>query len=258
MALDLDLLGDLRARPLRAGERFSHVTAARAYGLPLPSSADTRIHVTAATDGAQSRRSSTVGHRDSGSPITTLLGVPLSGPERTFIELGRMLHPDALVAVGDHLVHAPRIRESGRPWTTTDRIEEACREQRAGVVNARRALELVRPGVESPTETALRLLLLRAGLPEPTCGYELRSPTRAVGWFDLGWPERRALGEYDGDQHRTSTEQYEKDIRRFDQAAELGWQVVRVRADGMRQANRSTTVARFRAALRASTPDGRP
>jgi very-short-patch-repair endonuclease len=41
------------------------------------------------------------------------------------------------------------------------------------------------------------------------------------------------IAEYDGDIHRTSTRQYERDIGRFDAAAELGWRVVRVRKRGV-------------------------
>jgi hypothetical protein len=83
-------------------------------------------------------------------------------------------------------------------------------------------------------ETRLRLLLAASGLPEPVCGYELRDEgRRSVGWFDLAWPEYRVIAEYDGDGHRVSTEQYDKDITRFDRADELGWKVVRVRSRGV-------------------------
>ncbi len=104
----------------------------------------------------------------------------------------------------------------------------------------------MRVGVESPRETRLRLLLMRANLPEPVCGYDLRDRGgKRIGWFDLAWPDHRVLGEYDGDQHRISTEQYEKDVRRFDLAADEGWRTIRVRAAGLRREGRRDTVARF-------------
>ena len=99
---------------------------------------------------------------------------------------------------------------------------------------ARRALGRVRSGVESPRETELRLLLEDAGLPRAECGYQLHDAQgQAVGWFDLAWPQWRTIAEYDGDQHRTSTRQYELDISRFDRAAEADWRVVRVRNSGL-------------------------
>lgn len=98
-------------------------------------------------------------------------------------------------------------------------------------------------------ETRLRLLLQDAGIPEPRCGFELRTRRgRRIGWFDLAWPDRRVIAEYDGDQHRTSTEQYERDIRRFDEAADEGWRVIRVRRAGILR-RPSDTVARVRRAL---------
>ena len=115
---------------------------------------------------------------------------------------------------------------------------------------ARRALALVRGGVESPKETELRLLALSAGFPEPTCGYQLLWPSgREIGWFDLAWPEWHVIAEYDGDQHRRSTRQYDRDISRFDNAAEADWRVVRVRSAGL-EAHRDETVARLARALK--------
>lgn len=93
-------------------------------------------------------------------------------------------------------------------------------------------------------ETALRLILADAGLPEPECGY----PLSGIGWLDLAWPEYRVLAEYDGDQHRTSTGQYERDILRFDLAADLDWRVIRVRKRGV-LVDPDATVRRVTAAL---------
>lgn len=114
---------------------------------------------------------------------------------------------------------------------------------------ARSAADLVRAGAESPFETLLRLLILDAGLPEPECGFELRDGGgRWIGWFDLAWPRWRVIAEYDGDQHRTSTRQYERDISRFDRADEAGWKVVRVRQRGI-LVDRGTTRRRISEAL---------
>jgi len=245
--LDLDAI---RWLPLRDGERFSHSTAARLYGIPLPASIGSELHVASLAVRGQARRKDVVGHRD-GAAMTHLGTTPLSSPERTFIELGTMLGVDDLLAAGDHLIHSPRRPVRGRPWTTIERLEAACQASSWGVTTARKALPWIRTGVESAKETELRLLLVRAGLPEPMCGYEVRdSSNRWIGWFDLAWPEHRVLGEYDGDQHRTSTTQYDKDIRRFDLATEAGWRVIRVRASGLARSGRTETLRRFRLALR--------
>jgi len=217
--------------------------------VPLPLDADQRTHISAPPNASHARGEGVVGHRDDGAAIE-VDGLRVSAPEHLFLELARDLRLDDLVAVGDHLIHIPRLRAGRRPWTTIDRLREAAIGPHRRVRLARHALELVRPGVESPQETRLRLLLGRAGLPEARCGYELvGSDGRRIGWFDLAWPEQRVLGEYDGDQHRTSTAQYDKDIRRFDLAADDDWRVIRVRASGLRTAGRAETVARFVRAL---------
>ncbi|MCU1440887.1 MAG: hypothetical protein JWP85_1884 [Rhodoglobus sp.] len=98
-------------------------------------------------------------------------------------------------------------------------------------------------------ETRLRILLEDAGLPRPECGFELLDDCgRAIGWFDLAWPDFRVIAEYDGDQHRTSTRQYERDISRFDAAADADWRVIRVRGSGI-LVSPDTTVDRVRRAL---------
>jgi very-short-patch-repair endonuclease len=99
----------------------------------------------------------------------------------------------------------------------------------------------VRVGAESPKESELRLLAREAGLPEPVLQHELFDAVgRWIGNFDLAWPEARLIAEYDGDQHRTSTAQYERDIRRFDDAAEATWRVIRVRTRGLGEGRRDT------------------
>ena len=98
-------------------------------------------------------------------------------------------------------------------------------------------------------ETALRLLLIRAGLPEPELNQELFDDRgRWIGRFDMVYRDARVIVEYDGDQHRTSTTQYELDISRIDRAIAAKWRVVRVRARGI-HVSPAHTIRRVREAL---------
>lgn len=165
--------------------------------------------------------------------MVTRQGLPLSDPATTFIELATLLTLDDLVAVGDFLVLDPRVLDphDPRPHISLGSLRSAVGATSArGVPLARRAARLVQVGVESRRETHLRLLLQRARLPEPICGYELLAGSgRHIGWFDLAWPEFRTIAEYDGEQHRTSALQYDRDITRYDAASDEEWRVVRVR-----------------------------
>lgn len=179
-------------------------------------------------------------------------GLPLSHPVALFIELATILGESDLVAVGDALVLEPEVLDplDLRPWIGIDELREGCRASRAhGSRVARRAAARVRQGAESREETLLRLLILEAGFPEPELQqnvYDRRG--RWIGRFDMLYREERVIVEYDGDQHRTSKGQYEKDITRIERAIAAGWKVVRVRAKGL-YARPDATIRRVREAL---------
>lgn len=238
---------------LREGDRFSHTSAAELWGAPLPSRLEDLVQVTATLGLARPRVRGVIGHESTFDAYAVRFGVPTSDAATTFVELASQLDERELTAVGDHLILTPRVLdpEDPRPHTTVRDLWAAIeREPVRGVRLARRALTRVRGGVESPKETELRLLLEDAGLPRARCGYELRDPRgRSIGWFDLAWPEFKVIAEYDGDQHRTSTQQYDRDIARFDAAADIDWRVIRVRAAALRT-RRDETVERVRRALR--------
>ncbi len=178
-------------------------------------------------------------------------GLPVSTPIAMFIELATLLSDDDLVAVGDALVLDPAVLDPRdlRPWITLDDLRDGCAVSRSpGCRRARRAAARVRQGAESREETLLRLLLVAAGLPEPELQVELFDARGFIGRFDMVYREARVIVEYDGDQHRTSTRQYERDMVRIDRAIDDRWTLVRVRARGLFHA-RSETVSRVQRAL---------
>lgn len=236
---------------LRPGDRFSGPTAAALWGAPLPSER-LPLHVTAGPGLTRTRRPGVVGHGGPDATSVTRFGLPVSPAALAFLECAAVLESADLVAVGDHLVLDPRVLDPTdlRPYLRLDELRAELAHARGRHVRAARAAAaLVREGVESRRETLLRLLVREAGLPEPACGMLVHDRDgREIGHFDLVWPERRVIAEYDGDQHRTSTYQYDRDIRRFDRAAEAGYRVIRVRARGL-GADRADTVDRIRRAL---------
>lgn len=242
------------APALRPGERFSHSTAAEIWGAPLPWSLRGEVHTTVGPRQSRAKGANVVGHQSPRVGMTVRDQVPVSRPVDVLLELAPSLDVHDLVAVGDYLVLRPRFVDprDPRPHTSIADLQAGTRAFRGrGARSARIAAALVREGVESPMETRLRLLLTGSGIPEPHCGFEL--PGRrgtSIGWFDLAWPEFQVIAEYDGDQHRTSTHQYERDIRRFDAAEEIGWRVVRVRKHGVLQ-DPVGTVTRMTTALRS-------
>jgi len=236
---------------LRPGDRFSHTTGAALWPLPLPVR-PAAVHITSSRPRNALRTVGVLGHERSCSPPWERSGHPVSGPVDVFLELAALLEHDDLVAVGDALVHEPEVLDPAdlRPWIALGELRERAREaQGPGAAAARRALRDVRIGAESRMETLLRLLLGRAGLPEPELNVVVSdSRGRRIGRFDLVYREPRVIVEYDGDQHRTSVAQYEHDIRRLERAREEGWATVQVRAAAL-FGEPSDVVARVRRAL---------
>ncbi len=215
--------------------------------MPLPRDADPRVHVTSPLGTNRHRVRGIVGHRQDRVPVTWG-AFPVSDPVTAFIELGGILELDRLVAVGDWMALTPRRRMPGdpRPFVGPETLLAAASATRAwGSRRAREAAALVRVGAESPKETEVRLLLLRAGFPEPELGVAVRDRHGAhIGYFDLVWQRWKVAVEYDGDQHRTDPAQYEKDIARFDRASAARWRVVRVRKSGLTPRGIPDTLAR--------------
>ena len=118
-----------------------------------------------------------------------------------------------------------------------------------GIRTLRRTLDLVDAGAESPQETRLRLLLVRAGLPRPTTQIPVADECgRVRRRIDMGWSNWAVGVEYDGEQHFSSAVDYENDIDRLEFLAERGWTIVRVSSRQLRY-ERPAIVARVRRAL---------
>ncbi|HEX5859969.1 MAG TPA: hypothetical protein VFY91_17810, partial [Microbacterium sp.] len=94
------------------------------------------------------------------------------------------------------------------------------------------ALERVRPGVDSPKESLLRIGLMEAGLPEPAIQVPVVT-AEGVRHSDLGYPHARLLLEYQGDEHRVSRQRWLKDLTRVQLFEDAGYRVIAVGADDL-------------------------
>jgi very-short-patch-repair endonuclease len=75
----------------------------------------------------------------------------------------------------------------------------------------------------------VRLAIVEVGLPEPEVNVNIvDSNGMFLGRGDLVYRRWRVIVEYDGDQHRTDTRQFDHDVRRLEDFAADGWRVVRI------------------------------
>lgn len=235
---------------------LSHVTAARLWGVPLPrrEAPGEPVDVAVRRPGRASRAAGIAGHVlcDDRIGVVHRHGLPVVDAATVLCQLAGILTVPDLVAVGDALVYAPRVREwdDDRPWLTLDELASRVRGFHGrGKRRASAAVRLIRPGAASRPESLLRVLLAQPGWPEPEVNVAIRDRHgRLVAYPDLLYRRWRVVVEYDGDQHRTSRAQYERDVQRLAELDALGFRVVRVLADGLFR-RPGDTLARVRWAL---------
>ena len=238
---------------------FSHGTAAALLGLRLP-----EVHlrhvsgvsvlgglvldVSAPTPRRAPRLRGVRGHELLSSVRVRTLpsGLRVSDAVETWCQLAAELSVDDLIVMGDGLV----CRQS--PLATVSELTAAVAGwgARPGGPALRRALLDIRSRTDSARETMLRLMIVRAGLPEPVVNFEICNRLGAViGLGDLAYPSYRVLLEYDGGQHRSDERQFHIDISRLDAFMEEKWRVIRVNKSLMQQ--RSTLLGKVGTALEA-------
>lgn len=154
---------------------------------------------------------------------TLINGVPTTTAARTALDLACWYPTNTAVIALDALVRATGLR-----LDAVDPLVER-RVGRRGIRRARASLALADGGSQSPKETWLRLLVLSAGLPRPQTQIPVSDGHgNVIAYLDMGWEEMKIAVEYDGEQHRTSREQYVWDLRRRDMLEDAGWIVIRV------------------------------
>ena len=151
---------------------------------------------------------------------TVVAGLPVTTVARTAFDVGRRGRIGDAVARLDALGNATGIDAAA--------ITEIASHHRGsrGMQQLLQALTLYDPGAQSPKETWLRLLVMKAGFPRP------RTQLPVGRYFlDMGWEELRLAIEYEGDHHRTDRQQFARDIARLEELVAMGWTIIRVAAD---------------------------
>jgi very-short-patch-repair endonuclease len=207
---------------------FSGLTAAWLHRLDVDPCHPVEIAVPPAS-GVRSRPNLVVRRFDlHQTDVTTVRGLATTTLQRTFRDLSRRL-PEVEVLV---LADAALRLKLGR---FADLAERA----------------------ESPMETRLRWLLLKAGLPRPQVQTDLHdSADRFVGRADLYYPAARLVIEYDGTNHR---DRLVEDNRRQNLLLNAGYRLLRFTAADIHQRPNVVTSEvsqALRTALQAAAASG--
>lgn len=158
--------------------------------------------------------------------VTSVAGIPVTTPVRTAFDIA-CRHPlGQAVAAIDALARATRLDMA--------QVERLALNYpgRRGIRKARKAIPMVDSGAESPKETWLRVLLIRAGFPPPTTQIPVHNEYGAlIAVLDMGWEDLKIGVDYEGRHHWADRRSFTKDIHRAENVAELGWLHLRVTAD---------------------------
>jgi very-short-patch-repair endonuclease len=158
--------------------------------------------------------------------IEEICGIRVTTPPRTALDIACRYRVDEAVAAIDSLARATGLKPPD--------VELLAQRYagRRGINRARTTLDLIDSGAESPRETWLRLVLTRAGMPRPQTQIAVHDKFgQLIACLDMGWQDIMVAVEYEGDHHRTDRRQFNKDIRRTEILAGLGWIVVRVTSE---------------------------
>ena len=174
----------------------------------------------------------------SGVPLDTVEvapGVTCTTPLFTWFLFATRLSLEELVVLGDSLLRRDVLHER---YTLQDfedmlvRIEHYAHNPRNGRTRAprgmtacRKALVLMQEHTDSSTETRLRLMLERHGLPRPTVNHMVQLPDGGVVFMDIAFVKAQVDVEYDGKHHE---QQWEADAQRRLRIESAGWDYVQV------------------------------
>jgi hypothetical protein len=235
---------------MAADQFFSHVTAARLYGVPLPARfrLDTMLDVSVPSPTRAVRAAGIRGHklRVEESDRIVMNGVAVSSPAHLFCELAGLLSLEDLICAGDYLLWYRQ------PKASPKELRQALTryEGRLGRAKLEEALPELSDRADSPPESKIRFRLRRAGLPELAINPLIYDPSGIfLAMPDLAFIRYKMVLDYEGDHHRSSKEQWRKDLKRVPRLEDAGWHSTRISADDIRDS--TELIDRLKRLLRA-------
>jgi hypothetical protein len=158
--------------------------------------------------------------------VQTVTGMAVTTRARTALDIACRHPQDSAVAALDALARATGLKASD-----VHLLAKRYRGRR-GIRSAAESIDLMDAGAESPQETRIRLLLIRAGFPRPETQipvYDEYGQLAAV--LDMGWRDVMVGVAYEGEHHWRTRREFARGIRRHDTVTGLGWIDVRVTAE---------------------------
>ncbi len=170
---------------------------------------------------------------------TEILGIPVTKLDRTFVDLGAVMHP---VPLGRALDEARRKGQID--LTTVERkVDQRAARGRNGIAVVRQLVAERRGGILGDTgfEDLVLTIIDDFGLPRPELQWRVADGPR-VAFLDFAYPARKVALEADSEEYHLDLETFHRDRSRQNWLSLLGWTFLRFTARHLRQERR--TVAR--------------
>lgn len=221
-AVDLGYLAEVRrAQLLRPGARAARRTAAVLWGMDMqvePSGVE--LDVPPGSRAAPGLRPTRTRASELWTPVAGLAPLRITPPTDTVLDCAADLPLEQAVAVADSALRRRRC--------SLAQLRERARASGLATTAARRVLRWVDVRSGSVLESLLRVLLAEAGLVPERTQHVLVDPVTGLGQrVDLAWPSARLVVEVDGRRWHDPADARDRDRRRDNTCALLGWRVLR-------------------------------
>ncbi|MDQ3986785.1 MAG: hypothetical protein M3280_09845 [Actinomycetota bacterium] len=244
----------MKAAELWAGEgaAVSHRSAALLWGLDGVQGAPLDLTMSLGRNmkgpGVKTYRSKRLPECD----ITFHRGFRITTPARTIVDLASVMQPGSFELALEDALRKGLTSVRRLQW----RYEELCGPGRKGCGLVRQFLDEFRSetSTESGLEVKVERLLVRGRLPRPVRQYEIFSARRSIARPDLAYPSALIAIEAHSFRHHSGRSAWYRDIERDRELRKLGWLVIYVTDEDLR--NRPDEVIdEVRNALLARAPE---
>lgn len=202
-------------------------TAAALYGFDTEEPRD--LHVLSPPGSRLRSSDGLVVHRREGAPLTVVDGRPATAPAWTAVEVARSQRRPRALATLDAALRSGTCNRT-ELWRAA--VAQA---GRRGIVAVRELVALADARSESPMESEARLAMIDGGLPTPELQYEVVDGNGELRRLDFAWPDVHVAVEYDGVDWHSGPEAMRRDRRRSAALLDVGWTVIAIVFDDVRQ-----------------------
>jgi hypothetical protein len=170
--------------------------------------------------------------------VTCVEGIPITTSARTLIDIATVSPRDVTEGALDDALRRGLVSIVHLRW----RLDELG--ARPGVVIMRSFLDArdSRPSVPgSGFERKVLRILKKPGLPEPVLQHRIRDGGRLVAIADFAYPDLRLAIEADGYRWHSGRARWQRDRRRSNELTLLGWRIIHVTWEDIRDRREAVT-----------------